>query len=143
MGMADNEQSPHADTPALPAQPADVPAPPEEGTPRWVRTPPIDIFETEEGLVLRADLPGVTSDTLELQVQDNKLTLFGRANAPLPDEGRIAHQEYHVGDYLRSFILSEDVDHDRISAKLNDGVLELTLPRAEKTKPRKIQVSTE
>lgn len=108
---------------------------------RWLRTPPIDIFETEQGLVLRADLPGVTADSLELQVQDNKLTLFGRVQGDLPEAGRLAHQEYHVGDFLRSFILSDDVDHDQITAKLNDGVLELTLPRAEKTKPRKIQVN--
>jgi HSP20 family molecular chaperone IbpA len=115
---------------------------PAESAPRWLRTPPIDIFETEQGLVLRADLPGVTAESLELQVQDNKLTLFGRVQSDLPEEGRLAHQEYHVGDFLRSFILSDDVDHDRISAKINDGVLELTLPRAEKTKPRKIPVAT-
>jgi HSP20 family protein len=133
-----------SDQPALPAPPdtAATPAVPEARAPRWLRTPPIDIFETEQGLVLRADLPGVTSETLELQVQDNKLTLFGRVESDLPDTALLAHQEYHVGDFLRSFILSDDVDHDRISAKLNDGVLELTLPRAEKAKPRKIQVNT-
>jgi HSP20 family molecular chaperone IbpA len=126
-----------------------APAPlPEESLPapaqhRWLRTPPIDIFETEEGLVLRADLPGVTGDSLELQVQDNRLTLFGRAQADLPDEDRLVHQEYHVGDLLRSFILSDDVDHERIAAKLNDGVLELTLPRTAKAKPRKIEVTTD
>ncbi|MFV0442656.1 MAG: Hsp20/alpha crystallin family protein [Planctomycetaceae bacterium] len=110
--------------------------------PRWLRTPPIDIFETEQGLVLRADLPGVTPETLELQVQDNRLTLFGRVDIKLPEVSQLAHQEYHVGDFLRSFILSDDVDHERISAKLTDGVLELTLPRAEKIKPRKIPVAT-
>lgn len=127
----------------LPAE-SESPAPPVApagSAPRWLRTPPIDIFETEQGLVLRADLPGVTPDTLELQVQDNKLTLFGRVQGDLPEESRLAHQEYRVGDFLRSFILSDDVDHDRISARLNDGVLEVTLPRAEKVKPRKIQVS--
>jgi HSP20 family molecular chaperone IbpA len=53
------------------------------------------------------------------------------------------HQEYRVGDYLRSFILSEDVDHERISAKLTNGVLEVFLPRAPQAEPRKIQVKTE
>ena len=123
------------------APPATEPAAAAAESPRWLRTPPIDIFETEQGLVLRADLPGVTTDSLELQVQDNKLTLFGRVQGDLPEPSRLAHQEYHVGDFLRSFILSDDVDHERITAKLNDGVLELTLPRAEKTKPRKIQVN--
>jgi len=141
--MSDQDQPQTAETPAITSGDVAVPARAAEGTPRWVRTPPIDIFETEQGLVLRADLPGVTPESLELQVQDNKLTLFGRVQSPLPDAGRMAHQEYHIGDFLRSFILSEDVDHDRVSARLSDGVLELTLPRAEKAKPRKIQVNTD
>lgn len=108
-----------------------------------VFTPPIDIYETAEGLVLQADLPGVTSDTLELQVQDNKLTLFGRVEGPSPDPTKLVHQEYGVGHYLRSFILSDEVDHERISAKLTNGVLEVVLPRAPKTEPRRIQIRTE
>lgn len=107
---------------------------------RSVCAPPIDIFETDTGLVLHADLPGVTVDNLELQVQDNKLTLFGRVTPPAPPEARLVHQEYRVTDYLRSFILSDEVDHERIGAKLNNGVLEVTLPRAAKTEPRRIQV---
>jgi len=114
-----------------------------QSTSRWLRTPPIDIFEGEEGLVLRADLPGVTSETLELQVQDNKLTLFGRTSTELPDDSRMVHQEFHIGDFLRSFIISDDVDHERITAKISAGVLELTLPRAPKSEPRKIQVRAE
>lgn len=121
----------------------DAAAPPPPGTEQLVFTPPIDIFETPDGLVLQADLPGVTSDTLELQVQDNKLTLFGRVEALVPEHGRLIHQEYGVGHYLRSFILSDDVDHDRIAAKLTNGVLEVFLPRAAKTEPRRIQIRTE
>ncbi|GIX03905.1 MAG: hypothetical protein KatS3mg113_0911 [Planctomycetaceae bacterium] len=62
--------------------------------------PPIDIFETEEGLVLLADLPGVTAETLELQVQDNRLTLFGRVQHPEPEDARLIHQEYRVGPFF-------------------------------------------
>jgi HSP20 family molecular chaperone IbpA len=109
---------------------------------RFVFTPPIDIYETEEGLVLLADLPGVSIETLELQVQDNKLTLFGRVKPAVAEEGAaILHQEYHVGDFLRSFILSDEVDHERISAKLNNGVLKLVLPKAPKSQPRRIEVN--
>lgn len=107
---------------------------------RWVRTPPIDIFETEEGLMLRADLPGVTVEGLDLQVQDNRLTLLGRVPPPAPEEARLIHQEYHVGDFMRSFILSDDVDHNRISAKLINGVLEVLLPRSPRAEPRRISV---
>jgi HSP20 family molecular chaperone IbpA len=127
-----------AQVPAVPTVAANTP-PPE----RFVCTPPIDIFDNGEGLVLRADLPGVTGDTLELQVQDNKLTLFGRVAQQAPADATLVHQEYRVGDYLRSFILSEDVDHERISAKLLNGVLEVTLPRAPQPEPRKIQVKTQ
>lgn len=113
-------------------------APPPE---RNVFTPPIDIFETPEGLVLRADLPGVSLDELELQVQNNRLTLFGRVPAAAPDGARLVHQEYHEGDYLRSFILSDNVDHERITAKLTSGVLEVFLPHAPEAQARRIQVS--
>ena len=110
---------------------------------QWVRTPPIDIFETDDGLMLRADLPGVTSENLELQVQDNRLTLFGRVTAELPEGATLLHQEYHQGDFLRSFILSDDVDHDRISAKLTNGVLEVSLPKVPRAQPRKISIQTD
>ena len=110
---------------------------------RSMFTPPIDIYETEEGLVLHADLPGVSVDTLELQVQDNRLTLFGRVPVSVPENARTIHQEYELGDFLRSFILSDDVDHERISAKLSNGVLKLVLPRAQKTVPRRIEVNSD
>ncbi len=110
---------------------------------RTVFMPPIDIYDSDEGLVLLADLPGVTIESLEIQVQDNRLTLFGRVNPALPTEARLLHQEFEWGDFLRSFILSDEVDHDRITAKLNHGVLEVVLPRATKTAPRRIQVNKE
>jgi HSP20 family protein len=111
--------------------------------PQVVFTPPIDIFETEEGLVLLADLPGVSSETLELQVQDNKLTLFGRVVPDVPEDARLVHQEYRVGHFLRSFILSDEVDHERITAKLNHGVLEVSLPRVKRSEPRRIHVASQ
>ena len=121
--------------------PVSTPTPPVVD--QLVFTPPIDIFETADGLVLQADLPGVTSDTLELQVQDNKLTLFGRVDVSLPAGAKLIHQEYAVGHYLRSFILSDGVDHERIAAKLTNGVLEVILPRVAKSEPRRIQIRTE
>lgn len=126
----------------VPSTPETRPAAEVPPTPQLVFTPPIDIFETEEGLVLLADLPGVTAETLELQVQDNKLTLFGRVAPQAPDNARLMHREYQVGHFLRSFILSDEVDHERISAKLNQGVLEVLLPRIKRAEPRRIQVAT-
>ncbi|REJ72046.1 MAG: Hsp20/alpha crystallin family protein [Planctomycetota bacterium] len=108
-----------------------------------VCTPPIDIYEDQDGLVLRADLPGVSVDTLELQVQDNKLTLFGRVSTSVPKDAKLIYQEYHVGDFLRSFILSDQVNHEQTSAKLSEGVLELTLPRVTQSEPRRIPIRGE
>lgn len=113
------------------------------GTQTLLFTPPIDIYETDEGLVLTADLPGVNLSGIELQVQNNKLTLLGHAKSPVPPQARLLYREYQEGDFLRSFILSEGVDHDHIVARLNHGVLEVMLPKAAKTTPRRIQVSTE
>ena len=110
---------------------------------RWVRKPPIDIFESEDTLVLRADLPGVSVDRLELQIQENKLTLFGRPAPVAEDAGRLIHQEYPAADFLRSFILTDEFDHERISAKINEGVLEVTLPKTRRREPRRIEVRTE
>lgn len=112
-------------------------------TERFVFTPPIDIFETTDGLMLRADLPGVSLDSLELQIQDNRLTLFGRVETVLPDDAAPLHREFEVGDFLRSFILSDEVDYDRITARLSHGVLEVELPRAPQAEPRRIQVNVD
>jgi len=148
--MTEDQSSPEAN--ALPAPDAafaaapDAPLSdraPDQAPERWVRTPPIDIFETDKGLMLRADLPGVTPDGLDLQVQDNRLTLFGRVDFPASTDADLIHQEYHVGDFLRSFILSDDVDHEKISAKLTNGVLEVLLPRVARAQPRKISIQTQ
>lgn len=122
-----------------------IPSPAAENAaaaePRLLFNPPIDIYETPEGLVLYADLPGVTAEGLDLQVQDNRLTLFGRIQQGEKIPSTVVHQEYHVGDFLRSFILSDEVDHENIQAKLMNGVLRVDLPRAARAKPRRIEVS--
>lgn len=126
---------------APPPSSASPPAPEVVPAERSLFTPPIDIYESDEGLVLIADLPGVSVKSLELQVQNNKLTLLGRVANQVPANARPLHQEYAEGDFLRSFILSEDVDHERVTARLTNGVLEVVLPRAPKSAPRRIQVN--
>lgn len=117
--------------------------PPVKEPQRLLFTPPIDIFGTDQGLVLRADLPGVCVERLDLQIEDNKLTLFGRVQEDLPEGAQALHQEYQVGDFYRSFILSDEVDYEHISAKMNLGVLEIHLPIIPRAKPRKIHVQAE
>jgi HSP20 family molecular chaperone IbpA len=103
-------------------------------------TPPIDIHEGPDGLTLEADLPGATEGNLFIQLEDNVLSLHARVESPAPDGARLIHEEYPVGDYYRSFILSDEVDRDRITAELKNGVLRLFLPKADRVRTRRIEI---
>ena len=71
---------------------------------------------------------------MNIQLEDNVLVLHARVPSPVPDEARVLHEEYRVGDFSRSFILSDEVERSRITAELKNGVLRLTLPKAERAK---------
>jgi HSP20 family protein len=101
-------------------------------------TPPVDIYETADGLVVKADLPGVTKDGLDLRVENNLLTIRGRAVHCAP--GDLLYREYNLQNFFRQFELSDRVDQGKISAELQHGVVTLNLPKAEEAKPRKIDV---
>jgi len=113
----------------------------KEGTRAQERyvVPPVDIYETADGLVLMADLPGVSKENVEIRVEDNLLTIQGRVRHAVP--GSPFHREYELANYFRQFELSEKVDQSGIGANLKHGVLTLNLPKAEKAKPRQIEVS--
>lgn len=110
--------------------------------PRPTITPPIDIHDGPDGLTLVADLPGATESNLTIQLEHNVLTLDARIDPPAPAGMRLIHQEYPAGDYHRSFILSDDVDRDRIAAELKDGVLKLFLPKADRARARRIEIKS-
>jgi HSP20 family molecular chaperone IbpA len=100
----------------------------------------VDIFETEKEITLLADIPGVKSEKLNIDLRDNVLTIAGDIQ---PTEGSGEEDlliEYETGRFYRQFTLSEVIDQNRIDAKLGDGVLRLTLPKLEKATPRKIAV---
>lgn len=101
-------------------------------------TPPVDIFETPEGLVVKADLPGVAKDDLDVRVENNLLTIRGKAEHSA--RGDLVYREYDLVNFFRQFELSERVDQTKISAELKNGVLTLNLPKAEEAKPRTIDV---
>jgi HSP20 family protein len=105
-------------------------------------TPPIDIHEGPEGLILEADLPGATEQNLTVQLEDNVLSLYAKIDSPVPDGAQLVHEEYRLGDYRRSFILSDEVDRDRITAELKNGVLRLFLPKAQRTRTRRIEIKS-
>ncbi len=101
--------------------------------------PPVDIYEVAEGLVVTADVPGVTQDQLEVRVDNHVLTIRGQVAAN--DVADPAYREYALASYFRQFELSDKVDESKIAADLKHGVLTLTLPKAEEAKPRKIAVA--
>jgi len=100
--------------------------------------PPVDIYETRDGLVVLADLPGVAKDALDVRVDNNVLTIRGHARHMVA--GEMTYREYELVNFFRQFELSDKVDQQRISADLKCGVLTLTLPKAEEAKPRQIEV---
>ena len=118
----------------------EVASPAEQTTPGLVFTPAVDIFETEKEITLLADMPGVKADDLTIDLRDNTLTLTADV-VPVdnPNEEDLL-VEYETGRYYRQFTLGELINQERIDAKLNDGVLRLTLPKVEKATPKKIAV---
>jgi HSP20 family molecular chaperone IbpA len=102
--------------------------------------PRTDIYEEPNGLALLVDMPGVEERNLEVHLENGVLTLLGRVEAEDFGKRALRLEEYAVGDYYRSFSLSEEVDVKGITAELHNGVLRVFLPKAEKARPRKIPV---
>lgn len=100
--------------------------------------PPVDIYETSEGLVLWADMPGVDKENLEVRIDNGVLTIAGRTAHSLP--GDPVYHEYDLVPYYRQFELGDQIDTEKINAELKYGVLKLNLPRAEEHKPKKVEV---
>ena len=102
-------------------------------------TPLANILETKDAYLLEAEMPGVTKEGLDVSVENGELTIVGRRSVPAP-QGQALYRESRGFDYRRTFELDLSIDAARISAKLDQGVLTLTLPKAESVKPRKIAV---
>ncbi len=103
-------------------------------------TPLANILESKDGYVLEAEMPGVNKDGLEITVENGELTIVGR-RAAVEARGRELYRESRATDFRRSFELDPSIDTTKISAKIDQGVLTLTLPKAEAVKPRKITVA--
>lgn len=117
-------------------------SPAEQTQTGLIFTPSVDIFETDHEITLLADLPGVTADNLTIDLRENILSLTGDV---APFEGANEEDiliEYEIGKYHRQFNLSSVIDQSKIDAKLNDGVLRLSLPKVEEVKPRRVEIKT-
>ena len=103
--------------------------------------PSADIFEDKEAVHLTVDMPGVEKDKLTINLDNDKLSIYGKVYHP-EFESKSVYSEYRIGDFSRSFIIPEAIDREKIDATMKDGVLYLHLPKAERAKPRKIEVKT-
>ena len=119
---------------------AEVSSMTEQIKPGLVFTPDVDIFETEKGLTLLADMPGVKVGDLNIDLRENVLTLDGDVKKPEGENEVGVFTEYRTGKYYRQFNLSEIIDQSKIEAAMTDGVLKLTLPKVEAAKPRRITI---
>ncbi len=104
-------------------------------------SPPVDIYETDENIVLKAELPGIERKDITLEVKENILTLKGDRKF----EKEVKQENYHrversYGSFQRSFSLPSNIKRDRVEAEFKDGILEVTLPKAEVAKPKQIKV---
>lgn len=115
----------------------------EQTRPGLVFTPDVDILETDLSLTLLADMPGVMSDSLSVDLRDDTITITGRVQPSRNEKENPLVIEYETGTYYRQFSLSEIIDQEKIDAQLKNGVLRLTLPKVAKTVPRKIVVNTD
>ena len=102
--------------------------------------PRVDIYETEQGLMLLADVPGAKPDGLDITLERRVLSIRADVEDHAPEGYSPVYQEYEVGDFECQFTLSGDFDAEHIEAKLVDGVLRLTIPRAPQAQARKIEV---
>ena len=103
--------------------------------------PPVDVFETESAITLLADLPGVPRENLQVRVDGDNLLLEATAAISGPENLQLVYGEAQWPTYRRQFTLSRELDTARIEAQLRDGVLRLTIPKAEEARPRRIQVN--
>ena len=106
-------------------------------------TPAVDILEGKDSLYLVADMPGVNENSVDITLEKNVLMIYGTVEPEIPEKHRLVSSEYGIGDYQRTFTLSDEIDREKIEATVKNGVLRLTLPKAEVAKTRKIPVKAQ
>ena len=120
--------------------PAKNPADAERTKNIRVFTPKVDIYETEETIVLIADVPGVDENSIDVILDKNDLNIRGTAARNEEQGRRLSYTEYDVGDYQRTFTLSEEVDRENIEASVKNGVLRIVLRKAQPVQAKKIAI---
>jgi len=111
-----------------------------EREPSLVIVPAADVFEDSSGITLQLDMPGVAKDRLNLQVNQNALVIEGSAQISMPQDMAALHAEVRSTRYRRSFVLSEELETDKVDATLRDGVLTVRIPKRAELQPRRIEI---
>ncbi len=111
-----------------------------EGRGEATLMPPVDVIEDPNGITVYADMPGVSKDKLRLQLEAHTLTIEGEVALVMPEGMEAAHAEVGLPSYRRVFTLSQELDPDKVSAELKQGVLKLRIPKAEHAQPRRVEV---
>lgn len=106
----------------------------------FVLTPPVDIFEDKHGITVQAEMPGVSKERLSVQADRNSLLIEGEVAIDMPPETEALYADVRSTRYRRSFVLSGELETDRVEANLKDGVLTLRIPKRAEFRPRKIEV---
>lgn len=110
------------------------------GTQTWA--PAVDVFETSDAVILKAELPGLTADDVDVEVDDNVLTISGeRVLKDTIEEGNYYRLERSYGKFSRGLTLPQGIKADEVAASFTDGVLEVTVPKADEIKPRKVAIA--
>ena len=107
---------------------------------RLAFVPRADVYETNEGITVVADMPGVDENSVDITLEQNVLTINGYVELEQPEGLNLAYAEYQVGDYQRAFTLSDQIDREGIEAMVKDGVLRLYLPKVTEAQRRKIAI---
>ena len=110
---------------------------------RRVYVPKVDIIDTKEAVVVYADMPGVDERSVDVTIDKNVLTISGAVKPPEFEGMSIAYAEYDIGDYDRSFTISDDIDREKVEALVKNGVLKLVLHKAPEAAVKKITVRAE
>ena len=115
----------------------------QQREPEWVLRPPVDIFEDAEGITVMADMPGVTKDRLNIEVDKDTLLVEGDAKISMPEGMEALYADVRVTRYRRNFALSSELDTAAVDASLKNGVLSVRIPKRAEIQPRKIEVRAE
>ena len=107
-----------------------------------VRLPATDIYDTENEVVVLADMPGVSEKGLEITLENSVLTLVGRSELAGSAGREALHSEFGPAEYRRTFTLTEDIDREKIAARIKAGQVRITLPKAARAQPRRIAVES-